>query len=217
MATEHPLAIRLGRRYAEDPGDKLFPMSAVMATVPTPNSKHWTLGPQLDQLQTPRCVGYSTRQHLTASPHRYKKPSPSADEIYAGAQANDEWPGTAYDGTSERGAMKYLQSLGIIASYHWAQDVEEACQFVLTTGPVMIGALWTNDMFEPVNGFVKPTGAVAGGHEFVLSGYNHKQWRCYFDNSWGLKWGVSGRFYMDRTDFEHLMANQGDMVASVEA
>jgi hypothetical protein len=214
----HPLAVRLGRRYAEDARDMNFPMSAVMKKVAVPNSKYWTLGPILDQGQTPRCVGYSTRQLLASSPHRYKKVDPTADEIYAGAQQNDEWPGTNYDGTSDRGSMKYLQGLNIIASYHWAKDVEEACQYVLTTGPILVGAEWMNDMFNPSStGFVKPTGGVAGGHEFLLYGYNHKAWTISFCNSWGTSWGLKGKFKMNRTDFENLIANQGDMCAAVEA
>src|SRR4051812_34109470 len=148
MSATHPLQVRLGRRWEEDARDQNFPMAAAMAQVPVPNSKYWRLGPQLDQGQTPRCVGYATRQALVSSPHRYAKPSPSADEIYAGAQKNDEWPGEGYDGTSDRGSMKYLQSLGLIASYHWARDVEEMCQYLLTTGPVLVGIQWTQDMFN---------------------------------------------------------------------
>lgn len=217
MTPEHPFTERLGRLYSEDPRDKNFPMSAAMATVPTPTSKYWVLGPKLDQGNTPRCVGYATRQLLAASPHRYKVADPSADTIYLQAQLRDEWPGENYEGTSDRGAMKYLAERNIISVYRWAQSVEEACQYILTTGPILVGSLWRRDMFTTDSkGFIRPTGVVDGGHEYVCYGYNHKTWTLSFCNSWGASWGLKGTFKMNRTDFEHLIADQGDMCTPSE-
>lgn len=151
------------------------------------------------------------------SPVRYKQAQPDAPTLYHGAQTLDDWPGENYEGTSARGLMKFCQTLGLVQSYVWAQSVEELCQFVLTTGPALIGSNWRSDMFSPVNGFVKPTGAVVGGHEYVLYGYNHKTWTLSFANSWGTGFGLKGTFRMNRTDFETLMADQGDMVSAVES
>jgi hypothetical protein len=222
MSATHPWAVRLGRRFAPDERDAGYRMFAAMAQVPTPSYRYWALG-KIDasvfQYNTPRCVGFSTRMELASSPRRYKQAHPDGGEIYHGAQLNDEWEGENYDGTSARGAMKYLQSLGIIAAYHWASDVEELAQFVLTTGPALIGGVWTNDAFTPDSkGFVRQTGAVAGGHEVLLRGYNHKEWRFTLWTPWE-NWGVKrdGEFYMNRTDFENWMSNAGDMVAPIEA
>jgi C1A family cysteine protease len=114
--------------------------------------------------------------------------------------------------------MKWFQAQGLVQTYVWARDVEELCQFVLTTGPALIGCNWHQDMFNPDSkGFIKPTGPIAGGHEFVLQGYNHKTWTLTFANSWGTSWGIKGKFRMNRTDFEALMADQGDMVAATES
>jgi hypothetical protein len=208
----------LGRRYSEDIRDKAFPMAAAFAAVPTPNSKYWPIGPVLNQLQTPRCVGYASRQLLASSPHRYKAADPSADLIYSEAQKRDEWDGENYDGTSARGAMKYLAERGIISVYRWAQSVEELLQFVLTSGPALIGSNWHQNQFTPdAKAFVKPTGPVVGGHEYLMIGFNHKTGVCTFVNSWGADWADKGRFRMTRSDFEALMADDGDMVAPTES
>lgn len=210
---------RYGRRYAPDNRDLGFRMTAARARVDTiPTSRYWELGPQLDQGNTPRCVGNATRQLLTASPHRFGKPSPTADEIYAGARQNDEWPGEDYEGTSARGAMKFLQSLGIIAAYHWATTVQEAAQFVLTTGPVLVGSWWYEGMeTTDERGFVHPHGNKAGGHEYLWYGYNLHTRILSFDNSWGSQWGIKGRFKMHEDVFALLIADEGDLVAPVEA
>lgn len=209
----------LGRRYSLDDRDQNYPMRAVALPVfPAINSRYWTLGTKLDQGRTSECVGHAARQLLTTSPHRFKAVHPDQHEIYHLAQQNDEWPGENYEGTSARGAMKALAAQGVIASYHWSNTVEEAAQFLLGTGPVLVGANWHNDMFTPdAHGFIKPTGGIAGGHEFLWYGYNHKTWTCSFCNSWGTGWGLKGTFKMDRSDFETLMADQGDMVAALEA
>jgi hypothetical protein len=207
----------LGRLHAEDERDKAFPMAAAFAAVPTPNSHYWPIGPVLNQLQTPRCVGYASRQLLASSPHRYKAADPSADTIYLQAQLRDEWQGENYDGTSARGAMKYLAERGIVSVYRWAQSVEEAVQYVLTTGPVLCGTVWKTGMFSPLNGVVKPTGTVAGGHEYLMIGANVKTRTLSFCNSWGKSFGINGRFRMTFADFESLFADQGDLVAATES
>ncbi len=208
----------LGRLPSEDARDKSYPMAAAFAPVPTPNSKYWRTGAVLNQLNTPHCVGFASRQLLTSSPHRYKATDPDADLIYYESQRRDEWDGEAYDGTSARGAMKYLAERNIISVYRWASSVQEAVDYVLTAGPVLIGASWREGFFTPDSkGFIHPTGPVVGGHEFLLIGYNHKTWTMTFMNSWGANWGDKGRFRMDRTDFEALMADNGDMVAPTES
>lgn len=210
----------LGRIYRPDERDANFPMRAITKPGSVPVRRSWRLSTILDQSTSPMCVGYAGRQWLTMSPVRYREPQPDAPALYHGAQQNDEFPGENYDGTSARGLMKYLQSLGLVSSYHWAQTVEEMVQFVLTSGPVLVGMTWRQDMFAPDRqGFVHPTGAVVGGHEIVCYGYSQQTRVLTLVNSWGRAWNPAfpGRFRMRRDEFEALMADQGDMVAAVEA
>ena len=64
-----------------------------------------------------------------------------------------------------------------------------------------MGTTWTNDMFQPdAKGFVKPTGAVAGGHCYLLIDHIDGQDAYLFQNSWGASWGDHGRFRMKAGD-----------------
>jgi hypothetical protein len=219
-SSEHPYVVRLGRRFAKDERDRAYPLRAITRAAPMPSHRYWRLSAIEDQGQTPMCVGYSGRQWLMMSPVRYKQPQPDAPACYHGAQQFDEWSGEDYDGTSARGLMKFFQSINLVQSYHWASSVEELAQFVLTTGPALIGANWHRSFFTPDSkGYIHPDGNVVGGHEFVCYGYSQTKWEFSFANSWGTDWNpvMRGRFKMKRDEFEALMADQGDMVAATES
>src|SRR5687768_16621971 len=88
-----------------------------LATPPTPppdiRYKFYPTGPILDQANTPRCVGYSTKQFLVTGPvHNRTTVTPL--DIYLEAQKFDAWEGEDYEGTSVRGAFKVLLDWGYI-------------------------------------------------------------------------------------------------------
>jgi hypothetical protein len=89
-------------------------------------------------------------------------------------------------------------------------------------GPVLAGTNWLQDMFRPPKtGIVSVTGAVAGGHCYLVDGVSAAKikgqlaLRCR--NSWGSAWGLSGNFYVRATDFAGLMQNGGEAWAVIEA
>jgi hypothetical protein len=128
-------------------------------------SRYYYVGKPEDQGQTPQCVGYSTHKFLTAGPVRNVKGIPTPTEIYAAAQTRDEWPGEDYDGTSVRGAFKYLSEAGYIGEYNWAFDLETCVNWLLTVGPMVVGTIWLADMFDPdAKGFLRVSGDNVGGH-----------------------------------------------------
>ena len=208
----------LGRIPSADARDARFSLRALLDVTPPalPRSKQWRTGPILDQLQTPMCVGFSTRQWLTSAPVP-ERGGPTAQQVYAGAQLNDEWPGEDYGGTSGRGAMKYLQTLGYVGEYHWAANADEAATYVLTQGGVLIGIDWYQGMFTPdIHGVIHPTGAVVGGHELFVSGYNRTRGLFRLTNSWGAGWGQRGRCWLAGQDLQQLLDDGGDCVAPVQ-
>lgn len=135
----HPDVVKLGRIYTPDTQDALYPLSMMMS-IAAPRTVPWTIGPVLDQGQTPRCVGFTTRDWLNAEPQSDPdQANPSPQQLYDGAQTNDGISGP-HDGSNDRGAMKYLQNINFVDAYHWAQSVDEAIQYLTTTGPLMCGA-----------------------------------------------------------------------------
>ena len=103
----------LGRLHAPDERDRNFPMRAALRPVAAPVSKIWWPGTVLDQGQTPQCVGFAWRGWMLSSPERVAANyGPDGPAIYAGAQQNDEFPGTDYEGSSVRGGAKFLTASG---------------------------------------------------------------------------------------------------------
>lgn len=217
----------LGRLFAPDDRDRNFPMRLAMAhpeLPPRPRKRPYNLGATLDQGRYPYCVGYSCRGKLAAAPIMlHSDQGPSATEIYNGAQRNDEWPGEDYDGSSVRGGFKFLKSLGYLESYVWAGSLAEIERFLLDGyGTVVVGTNWYTDMFTPdANGFVHPTGAIAGGHAYHLFWAVPAKQELWFQNSWGNNWGIPlharpGCFKIAYADFDRLLAEDGEAGAGLE-
>jgi len=223
----------LGRRRAVDARDRHYPMESVLREARLPrtfrywNGNRWTG----DQGGTSQCVVYAwahcvERPDISVTPWHSKgghvlaagswwfagtRPLIDLDAAYTWAQANDEWEGSDYDGTSVRAGAKYLHHNGLIGGYTWAYSATTIAQAVLTIGPVVVGTSWTMDMFIPDRlGYITPTGEDMGGHAYLIDGVNmqHKTFRI--KNSWGNKWGRFGFAYLTFDDLDELLSNYGE-------
>lgn len=215
----------LGRRPAPDPRDANYPLRALLTAVeaaPPRPWRYWRDGPLLDQGQTGRCVAFAFRNWLNAAPIMDKPAvGPDPNAIYDAAIKIDEFPDNDNDpqrqkGTSVRAGAKVLQSLGYVVNYHWAANVDEAFTWLLTGGTIIAGTVWTTDMFTPTKqGFLKPTGSVAGGHAYLLDGANQTRGAIRMYNSWG-NWGRKGHAWIAGEDLQTLVAQQGELCVAVE-
>jgi hypothetical protein len=186
-------------------------------------SKYWVALPALDQGDTPQCVGYSSYQWLTSSPVKNLPPFKPVD-LYHQAQKNDEWPGEDYEGSSVRGAFKYLKSAGYVSEYRWALDVETIVGHLLTVGPVVMGTTWTEGMFmADSEGFIDDIGGKeAGGHAYCLIGANrlkkskHGVGAVRVLNSWGTGWEDKGRAWLSFAALSWLLKQDGEACAAME-
>ena len=172
-----------------------------------------------DQGQTPRCVGYAWAHWIEDGPILHTGPHPKISplNIYNGAQQNDEWSGTNYDGTSVRGGAKWLKSQNKISSYLWAFDLQTLINTILTKGPVVVGTDWYNDMFYPdKNGFIKVSGFYVGGHAYDINGVDTINKFFRIKNSWGKSWGKQGHAYISFTDMSRLIKLGGEVCLAVE-
>jgi len=217
------IEIGLGRLYSKDERDHNFPMRALLPKKaldkPRAYRYHNASGWWGDQGDSPHCVGYSLAHFIEDGPVTHSGTAPIVNpvDIYRRAQDIDEWPGTDYDGTSVRAGMKALQEKGFIKEYRWMWTIDEIIACLSAIGPVPVGTVWTYDMFFPnAKGVVRPTGHEAGGHAYLINGYNLKTRLFRFKNSWGRLWGDDGHGWISFDDFKILLDNYGEAAFAIE-
>lgn len=137
-----------------------------------------------------------------------------AVNVYSLATTIDPWDG-AYPptdtGSSGLAAAQAAVRLGMAVDYVWYFSVDEVLRG-LQFHPVSFGGVWTNDMFNATKTkpLIRPTGSIAGGHQWTLSGYNAKDNLIVGECWWGPNFGLNGRFYISVPDFRTLMEDNGD-------
>lgn len=209
-----------------DPRDKLFPVSAVLPSVP-PQLKEkywWADGWWGDQGSTTQCVAYSWIHLLEDGPviqdgisGTRPKPIIQPEKLYHESQLRDPWAGENYPGTTVRAAAKVLKDLGLIKEYRWAQNVNDVVNALLTVGPVVVGTKWYSDMNVPKeNGLMKVSGTNMGGHAYVLNGVNLESRMIRIKNSWGKAWGKGGFAFISMEDFDKLLNEGGEACVAFE-
>lgn len=178
-------------------------------------------GSVLNQGQLGSCTGNAMTQCMMTAPFRQRgRNLKEADAVkcYELATTLDNAPGQyppTDTGSSSLGAAKAAQQLGWITSYTHAFGIAHAQQ-AIGVGPFIVGSEWLEGMFIPdANGFVPLTGAVAGGHEWLMLGWDPRADVWTAQNSWGRAWGIKGRFLLHGSDFANLLNAQGDVLAPV--
>ncbi len=239
----------LGRREAFDPEDEHYPMAAVLPRAVEGITYRYWYAYRCHLNQTgDSCVANAWTHFLTDSPRThyisrlnagsvgfeirtslqpYGYVSPQSNEVgfrgllYDRAQSIDEFGDTPpAGGTSVRAGAKALQGWGAIASYHWANSITDIANAVLTTGPVVMGTTWYNNMFNPVgsNYNIDPdtSSGVAGGHAWVVDGVNTETRRFRMKNSWGSDWGNHSFATLSFNGMDTLLSDSGEACIGLE-
>lgn len=166
------------------------------------------------------CVGFAWHGFLRCSPVNESKPTPQ--ECYDGAQANDEYAGPppGYDGSSVRGGAKYLnEAVKQVTEYRWATSIDDVLEWLAHNGPVVFGTDWYTRMLDvDMKGFVRIGGGIAGGHAYLVRGYDDSKSALRIQNSWGKSWGEKGLAWLSYDDAAKLIAPevQGEACSAVE-
>jgi hypothetical protein len=213
-----------GRQYIYDERDKKYLITdkfgPELKNLKPSTNKYWfDDGWWGDQKNTPQCVGYAWAHWLEDGPIEQSGIPPiiPPSVIYQNAQKLDEWPGEKYDGTSVRGAVKYLQNVKKVSSYYWGYDLQTLITTVLNLGPVVVGTNWYEGMFYPnVKGIIRATGRLAGGHAYVINGVDTTTKMFRIKNSWGRLWGQKGHAYISFVDMQRLIREQGEICLAKE-
>jgi hypothetical protein len=165
------------------------------------------------------CVGAGITHELAARPSEVSGLTYDfARNLYWEAQKIDQWPGGAYpgakpryEGTSVLAGLKVTQEMGYFDNYRWAFKLQDLILGVGYNGPAVMGTVWYEGMTDPdVDGMIRPTGRIAGGHCYLIDQVIPKKRLFGGLNSWGPSWGVEGRFYISFDDMEMLLRNDGE-------
>lgn len=221
---ENPSDPRLGRHIRHDPRSWNYAFQA--ADISTLSSiRHDSQIPTLDQGKLGSCTGNAATKCLSYQPF-WNEPvvqkvigdNATADEayavgVYSDATKIDDYPGTyppKDTGSDGLSVATVLKNRGLISAYQHAFSLE-ALLTALAVQPVIVGTEWRQDMFHPApDGQQRITGAVAGGHEYVLDELDVERQRVWMQNSWGDSWGVQGRAFFSWDDMRALLAASGD-------
>jgi hypothetical protein len=221
------LPFELGRIYVEDKRDLNYLIKNNQKLIQSISTKPQILTQRFwdangwwgNQGALPQCVGYSWSHWLEDGPVQQsgKPPVVHPSTIYFNAQKLDQWPGENYNGTSVRGAVKYLQQIGKVKSYYWAFDLPTLVNTVLKVGPVVVGTNWYNGMFSPdKSGNIRLTGRFVGGHAYLINGVDLNKKVFRLKNSWGKSWGIGGHAYISFNDMTRLIRENGEICLATE-
>ena len=189
---------------------------AAISSTQTPRSYTWGLAEEhvLNQLSTPRCVGYSGAHEIAARPSVYPVTAATGDNVYLTAQRIDRAEGRHWEeGASILAGAKALRELGFLKTFRWAKSAFEFAVGVSRIGPGWLGVDWTDEMFEPdADGYIWPNGTTQGGHAVLDRAYRTPASRTTYrrpsapfsngrhtiQNSWGPSWGGRGTIKLGR-------------------
>ena len=209
----HPLG-----RIPSTPDTRDYPLAAYLyaPSVFARRTRFWEFHEHtLDQGATNHCTGFAAAHWRISAPVKEKNTAEQGHALYYKIK---EIEGESGDdgGATMRGMAKTLKALGLIDTYAFAHSLDEVKRYILHSGPILAGTLWTEGMFLPTReGRILPTGAVLGGHAWLIRAYVGRG-LFYGMSSWGEDWGQRGNFYIHENDLGWLLRTGREFVAAMQ-
>lgn len=206
---------RLGRHVEHDPAS--WGYQAPLATKLRSVEHERRVGP-FNQGNLGSCTGNAMAGLLMTDP--FWVPGRALDEkaavaIYSLGSEKDEFAGQYPPddtGSSGLGVARAAKQLGYCTSYRHAFGIDQAL-LALVLRPVITGVPWYEGFDHPDhNGLVVIDGAIRGGHEFEVVKIDVAAQLVTAVNSWGMGWGVHGRFSFSFETWDALLKQQGDVM-----
>lgn len=177
----------------------------------------WTPGePPLNQGQNSTCVGNGGADLLRCTPNPYPGiTEDTATSLYCASLAREGQSCDLTIGTHVSSLAQAMVDAKYISTYGWSTDAAEIRDYVLSTGPVILGIVWYYSMYSvDSNGYivVDPSSKVAGGHCVLVYGYDQSRDAFIIQNSWG-NWGDNGSAWLRFSNLDSLHANGGEWEA----
>ena len=205
----------LGRQKVHDERSRAYALGAavdrstwrdrrIRLYEPIPNPNQWVGA----------CTGVAKCSQLNAVGNRRKGRVLNmldAERLYSRSTEIDPWVGTwppDDTGSSALASCKAAAEFGLATrEYRWLfGGADEVVQAVMEGKVISVGTWWHFDMFNRDFPLLHVSGGVAGGHQYVIRGYNK-------DNDWVLGrcwWGEYQDFWLRREDLDMLLRDGGD-------
>jgi hypothetical protein len=218
---------RLGRHIEHDERSRAFAFGTTVRHMnDLRNVRHHRLGGPLDQGNLGSCTGNAVAGCLNTVPFHERREhllkEEQAVEIYERATVIDGFEGQYPPddtGSSGLAAAQAALEMGHIGSYQHAFSLEEAVA-ALMANPVITGVNWYEGFDSPdAHGLVSIGGAIRGGHEFEVLGFEMNGTLdasiVEAENSWSRNWGLHGRFRFTVATWRQLLNEDGDVTILV--
>ena len=223
-----PMGPRLGRHVYHDDSSRNWQAELAEKLV---SVRHATTGLPLDQGRWGSCTAQATAGCVNTRPNFvYPMTAKTEADAFTLYQLEAKMEGyttpPADPGGSGLEVCKAAKQLGWISSYTHTFSIGDAL-LALVKRPVMTGVNWYTSFDSPdENGRVTlgPGATVRGAHEFMVNSMYVPKGATVDDlgaivvgctNSWGLAYGLRGRFLMTAATWAQLLSEQGDVTVPV--
>jgi hypothetical protein len=176
----------------------------------------YTVTAVLNQGNTPHCVGFDGADFGNTLPVNDGYTNADANALYYECKQLDREP-RQENGSSIHTLAKVLKARGRIGDFSYGTTLDTVLRWLSNVGPVPVGTDWFEGMFDATkNGLVKVSGALAGGHAYLMIGYNPLTRLVTFLNSWGDQWARGGIFDMNVNEWWQVFTSNGEALLARE-